>query len=245
MHGFGKIYVVGCGALTKGSLTHDAYNTLEESDIIVGYKKYAEEIKKVIPHKQFFVSAMKEEVERVKKALEFAKEGKNVSIISSGDSGIYAMAGLTYEIATKMNLEMEIVVVPGIPALAICAAVLGAPLMNDFAVISFSNLLTKEDEIEKRLIAFLEAGVVIVIYNPVSRGRKELFERLWNLIIQKRKGFWAGYVKNGGKIKEEYGMNKIELLPKEKFDMSTLIIVGNKDTVPINNKLVTKRGYEL
>lgn len=245
MYSIGKIFVVGCGAMNEGSLTMNAYKALESSDIIVGYKKYVEEIKKFFPHKHFFVSAMKEEVERVKKALIFARSGKNVSIVSSGDAGIYGMAGITYEMAKEMGLKIDITVVPGVPALAICAAALGAPLMNDFAVISFSNLLTKEDIIEKRLQFFLESDVVIVIYNPVSKGRKELFYRLWNKIVEKRKNFWAGYVKHGGKTKEEKAVGKVENLPIEKFDMSTLIIVGNKDTVLIDDRLVTRRGYEI
>lgn len=245
MHSTGKIFVVGCGSLTHGTLTNDAYQSLEKSDVIVGYKKYVDEIKKIFPYKKYYSSGMKQEQERVLQALKLAKDGKTVSIISSGDSGIYGMAGLTFQLASELNFNIDITVIPGIPALAICASALGAPLMNDFAVISFSNLLTKEDTIIKRLNSFLDSGSVVVIYNPVSKERKELFNRLWSIVIEKRKGMWSGYVKHGGKSKEEKGVAKVENLPIERFDMNTLIIIGNEDTVIINNRLVTKRGYNL
>ncbi len=243
MFSAGRLYVVGCGALTEETLTKEAYNVLEKSDIIVGYKKYVEELKKIFPKKNFYSSHMRQEKERVLKAFKFARDGKIVSLVSSGDSGIYGMAGLSYELANKENIDIEIKVIPGLPALSICSASLGAPLMNDFAVISFSNLLTDEEIIFKRLNLFLESGSVIVIYNPVSKERRELFERLWSNILEKRRGMWSGYVKHGGKLKEEKGVGKVENLPKDRFDMNTLIIVGNEDTIMMGNHLVTKRGY--
>jgi len=246
MHSNGKLYIVGCGSFTMETLTYGAYEALSNSNIIVGYKKYIDELKKIFPSKHFYSTGMKQEKERVKKAIDFAKEGKIVSIVSSGDSGIYGMAGLTFELAKDSNTQIDIKVIPGLPALAICASLLGAPLMNDFAVISFSNLLTKEDVIIKRLEAFLESGAVIVIYNPTSKGRNDFFNKLWNIICQKRKGCWAGYVKHGGKhLLEEKGIAKVENLPCERFDMNTLIIVGNEDTTVIDKFLVTKRGYHI
>lgn len=245
MYSSGKLFVVGCGALTEKTLTKEAYFTLEKSEIIIGYKKYVDEIKKIFPNKNFYSSGMKQERERVVKALKLAKDGKTVSLISSGDAGIYGMAGLSYELANQLDMDIEIKVIPGLPALSICSASLGAPLMNDFAVISFSNLLTSEEIIFKRLELFLESGSVIVIYNPVSKERKELFDRLWSKILEKRKDMWGGYVKHGGKAKEEKGVGRIENLPKDRFDMNTLIVIGNEDTVLIGNRLVTKRGYDL
>lgn len=245
MYSSGKLFVVGCGALTEETLTKEAYLTLEKSDIIVGYKKYIDELKKIFPNKNFYSSGMKQERDRVEKALKLAKDGKTVSLISSGDAGIYGMAGLSYELANQLGIDIEIKIIPGLPALSICSASLGAPLMNDFAVISFSNLLTKEETIFKRLELFLESGAVIVIYNPVSKERKELFEKLWTKILEKRQGMWGGYVRHGGKVKEEKGVGKIENLPKDRFDMNTLIIVGNEDTILLGNRLVTKRGYHL
>lgn len=245
MYSSGKLFVVGCGALTEETLTKEAYLTLEKSDIIVGYKKYIDELKKIFPNKNFYSSGMKQERDRVEKALKLARDGKTVSLISSGDAGIYGMAGLSYELANQSGIDIEIKIIPGLPALSICSASLGAPLMNDFAVISFSNLLTKEETIFRRLELFLESGAVIVIYNPVSKERKELFEKLWSVILGKRSGMWGGYVRHGGKVKEEKGVGKIENLPKDRFDMNTLIIVGNEDTILLGNRLVTKRGYLL
>jgi len=246
MHSKGKLYIVGCGAFTLETLTYGAYEVLKNSDIIVGYKKYIDELKKIFPSKHFYSTGMKQEKERVKKAINFAKEGKIVSIVSSGDSGIYGMAGLTFELSKESNTEIDIKVIPGLPALSICSSLLGAPLMNDFAVISFSNLLTKEEFIIKRLETFLESGAVIVIYNPTSKGRTDFFKKLWGMVCEKRKECWAGYVKHGGKQSlEEKGIAKVENLPCERFDMNTLIIVGNEDTTVIDNFLVTKRGYHI
>ncbi len=199
MHSKGKLYVVGLGALTKETITFEALETLNRSDYIVGYTTYVNQIEKILPHLNYIKTGMKKEVERIYKAIELAEAGNTVSVICSGDAGIYAMAGLVFEILDKEGKNLDIKVIPGVPALAICAAVLGAPLMNDFGVISFSNLLTPEEVIERRLQAFLDADLVIVIYNPVSKGRKELFDRLWQKIIKKRADFWSGYVKNGGR----------------------------------------------
>jgi precorrin-3B C17-methyltransferase len=245
MRGAGKIFVVGCGALTAGSLTLDAFEVLKNSDVIVGYTAYVNQIMKILPEAEYVKTGMKHEVERIYIAAKLAKEGKKVSVICSGDSGIYAMAGLVFEVLEKEGLGINVQVIPGVPALAICAATLGAPLMNDFAVISFSNLLTPEDMIEKRLTAFLDAGVVIVIYNPVSNGRKALFGRLWAIIKKKRNSCFGGYVKSGGKPEEKFGIHRIRNMPVEVFDMHTLIIIGNEFTDKIKNQLVTKRGYQL
>ncbi len=244
MHSKGKLYVVGLGALTKETITFEALETLNRSDYIVGYTTYVNQIEKILPHLNYIKTGMKKEVERIYKAIELAEAGNTVSVICSGDAGIYAMAGLVFEILDKEGKNLDIKVIPGVPALAICAAVLGAPLMNDFGVISFSNLLTPEEVIERRLQAFLDADLVIVIYNPVSKGRKELFDRLWQKIIKKRADFWSGYVKNGGR-QNEHIIEKTKDLPIENVDMNTLIIVGNSMTDRIKNRLVTRRGYSL
>lgn len=244
MHCKGKIFVVGLGALTKELLTFQGMEILKGSDFVVGYTTYINSIEKVLPGLKYIKTGMKKEVDRVLKAVELACDGHIVSVVCSGDAGIYAMAGLVFEILERKSLEMEVEVVPGVPALAICASVLGAPLMNDFAVISFSNLLTSENIIFKRLIAFLDADVVLVIYNPVSKGRKELFDKLWAEIVKRRSNLWAGYVKNGGR-KNQYVISKVFELPLEEIDMNTLIVVGNSFTDNIKGRLVTRRGYKL
>ncbi len=245
MYSKGKVFIVGCGALTKNSLTFEAYDALDKSDIIVGYKNYVNKIMEMFPQKIFFSTGMKQELERVEKVIEFASEGKTVSLICSGDAGIYGMAGLFIELIEKKEIGLNYEIIPGVPALAICAARLGAPLMNDFGVISFSNLLTQEKVIEKRLKGLIDSGLVIVIYNPVSKGRKELFERLWDIILEERETFFGGYVKKGGRKDEESGVGRVFDLPSDRFDMSTLIIVGNEYSDIIDGKLVTKRGYNI
>ncbi|MCX7990789.1 MAG: precorrin-3B C(17)-methyltransferase [Proteobacteria bacterium] len=241
----GKIFVVGCGALTRGTLTGDAVSALERSQIIVGYKSYVDEIKKILPEKEYYQTGMKKEVERVTEAINFALGGKSVSLICSGDAGIYGMAGLLLELLDKNEIDIEYEIIPGLPALVICSAVLGAPLMNDFGVISFSNLLTNERLIEKRLRALLDGGLVVVIYNPVSKGRKELFDRLWDIILEERETNFGGYVKRGGKEGQEWGLGRVFDLPADKFDMNTLIIIGNEFTDIIKGRLITRRGYHL
>lgn len=245
MHSKGKVFIVGCGALTKGTLSFDALNALQSSDIIVGYKNYISEIKKILGDKDFFETGMKKEIERVEKAIDFAGEGKRVSLICSGDAGIYGMAGLFIELLEKKDISIEYEIIPGIPALSLCAAVLGAPLMNDFGVISFSNLLTDEKIIEKRLKGLLDAGFVIVIYNPVSKGRRELFNKLWGIILEERDTYLGGYVRLGGKENEESGIGRVFDLPVDRFDMNTLIIIGNEFTDIVNERLVTRRGYRI
>ncbi|GAB4434837.1 MAG: precorrin-3B C(17)-methyltransferase [bacterium] len=244
MHSKGKIFVVGLGALTKESITYQAMEVLENSDFVVGYTTYVNRIEKILPHLRYIKTGMKKEVERIQKAVQLARDGYQVSVICSGDAGIYAMAGLVFEVLEKQCLELPVEVIPGVPALAICAAVLGAPLMNDFSVISFSNLLTPEDVIQKRLNAFLDADVVLVIYNPISKGRKALFERLWSEVVKKRSECWSGYVKNGGR-ENQHLITRVCNLPLEEIDMNTLIIVGNSFTDNINGRLVTRRGYKL
>lgn len=244
MCGKGKIFIVGLGAITKETLTNGALNVLQQSDYVVGYTTYVNHLMSILPSGNYIKTGMKREVERVYQAVNMAKEGKVVSVVCSGDAGIYGMAGLVFEVLEKERLEIEVEVIPGVPALAICSAVLGAPLMNDFAVISFSNLLTPENVIIERLNAFLDADVVLVIYNPVSKGRKDFFNKLWAGIIKKRGSYFAGYVKNGGRENEKV-VAKVCELPVEKFDMNTLIIVGNSLTDIIGDKLVTRRGYKL
>lgn len=244
MHSKGKIFVVGLGAITKGSLTFDAFDVLTHSDYIVGYTSYVNQLQAIMPDLKYIKTGMKKEVERIYKAIELAKSGNTVSVICSGDAGIYAMAGLLFEILEKEQLSIEVEVIPGIPALAICSAVLGAPLMNDFAVISFSNLLTPEEVIVKRLKAFLDADVVIVIYNPVSKGRRELFNSLWNIILENRADFYAGYVKNGGRD-NEYFIGKVAEMPVANIDMNSLIVIGNTATKIVSGRLVTTRGYRI
>ena len=166
----GKVYVVGIGPGSYEQMTIKAVRTLELSDIIVGYTVYVDLIREYFPGKELFSTPMMQEVDRCRKALEFAAEGKVVSVICSGDSGVYGMAGLVLELAEQFP-EMEIEIVPGVTAASAGAAVLGAPICHDFAVISLSDLLTPKDLIGKRLLHAAEADMTICLYNPSKIGR--------------------------------------------------------------------------
>ena len=145
-----KIYVVGIGAGSADGMTFEARNVLEKADVIVGYTVYAELVKKLFPEKEYFVSAMKQEAERCRKAVEMAADGRNVAVVCSGDAGVYGMASLVYEIAADYE-NVEVSVVAGVSAMLSGGALVGAPLGHDFAVISLSDLLTPWEKIEKRL----------------------------------------------------------------------------------------------
>lgn len=245
MRGTGSLIIVGCGALTRGTLTGDAAAALERADVIVGYTGYTRPLAALFPDKKFLSTAMKKETDRVREAIGLAAGGATVCLVCSGDAGIYGMAGLAYELLEREPAAIDVTVLPGVPALALCAASLGAPLMNDFAVISFSDLLTPQDTIIRRLDAFLASGAVVVIYNPVSVQRRPLFERLWARIAAARGDCWGGFVKSGAKTGEERGIHRIGTMPLDRIDMHTLLVVGNEHTAVIGDRLVTRRGYKI
>ena len=169
-------------------------------------------------------------------AFEEAEKGQDVAMICSGDAGVYGMAGLIFEIG-KEYPEIQIEVVPGITAASGGAAVLGAPLMHDFAVISLSDLLTPWETIEKRLHAAGMADFVICLYNPSSKKRADY--------LQKDVGKICGYVKNLGREGESYQILSLKELRETKVDMFTTVFIGNSRTMELNGRMVTPRGYKL
>ncbi|WP_213975662.1 precorrin-3B C(17)-methyltransferase, partial [Tepidanaerobacter acetatoxydans] len=166
------IKAVGIGPGSLEHMTLEAIDALKECDVVVGYNTYLNLIKPIIKEKQIIGSGMRHEVSRCKKAIELANEGKKVCVISSGDPGIYGMAGLLLELSAKEGLDIKIEVVPGISAVNMAAALLGAPLMHDFALISLSDHLTPWEVIEKRLDSAAQADFVIALYNPRSHERE-------------------------------------------------------------------------
>ena len=167
----GILSVVGTGPGALDYLIPAARKELELADVVVGYRTYLDLIAVIIEGKKTVSSAMMQEVDRVGQALDLAEQGKHVALVSGGDPGIYAMAGLVYEVAGLRDSKVEIRVVAGIAALNSCAERLGAPLMHDFATVSLSDLLTPWELIEKRIRAAAEADFVLVIYNPRSKKR--------------------------------------------------------------------------
>ena len=240
-----KIYIVGLGPGEEEQMTPQALTALENSDIIVGYNVYINLIRDKFSHKDFYSTPMRGEVERCKQAVDLALSGKTVSVISSGDAGVYGMAGLVYELCTA-HPDIEIKAVSGITAASSGAAVLGAPLMHDFCVISLSDLLTPWEKIEKRLRLAAEADFVVCIYNPSSKKRADYLEKACKIMLEhKAPETVCGYVKNIGRTGEEYKITTLGQLKTESVDMFTTVFVGNSQTRVINGKMVTPRGYGL
>ncbi|MCI5689131.1 MAG: precorrin-3B C(17)-methyltransferase [Emergencia sp.] len=240
-----KIYVVGIGPGNREYMTPQAAAAIEVSDVIVGYTLYVDLVRELTEGKEIKSTAMKQEVDRCRMALESALEGKTVAFVCSGDAGVYGMAGVMAEVA-EGHPEVEIVTVPGITAACSGAAVLGAPLIHDFAVISLSDLLTPWEKIEKRLRLSAEADFVVCLYNPKSKKRHDYIDKAAE-IVSAFKG-WdtpCGYVKNIGRDGEKGVICTLaDLKNNEDIDMFTTVFVGNSQTKIINGKLVTPRGYK-
>lgn len=242
------IYVIGLGPGGRDEMTPRAVAALDRCDIILGYKIYIDLIaplynKNEKNNKDLHPSSMRQESERCKEALKLALENpdKNIGVISSGDPGVYGMAGLMLETA---NGQVEVEIVPGITAANSAAAVLGAPLMHDFAIISLSDLLTPQDLIEKRLNAAAEADFVICIYNPASHGRPQHFERACDILLRhKSPDTPAGWVSNISRSGETHKIMTLGEIRNEKLDMFCTAIIGNSETKIKNNLMITPRGY--
>ena len=238
-----KLYVVGIGPGGQNQITPAAMQAMQESDIIAGYTVYVDLVKDQFPEKEFLTTAMKQEVDRCRMAIEQVVNGKTVSMICSGDAGVYGMAGLIYELAQQYP-PIEIQVIPGITAAMSGAAVLGAPLIHDFAVISLSDLLTPLDLIMKRVELAAESDFVLCFYNPASKKRADYLSRACQLIMKHRSPETpCGYVRNIGRDGEESCTMTLRELEQAQVDMFTTVFVGNSQTKLINGKLVTPRGY--
>lgn len=238
-----KIYVVGLGPGGADQLTPKALRVLQSCDIITGYTVYIDLIKDMFPGKTLLSTAMTKEVERCEIAIEKALQGNIVAMVSSGDAGIYGMAGIMFETAQNYP-EIEIEVIPGITAASSGGAIIGAPLTHDFAVISLSDLLTPWEKIEARLSATAQADFVICLYNPSSKKRKDYLEKACDIILRYQSAeLPAGIVRNIGRIGEEYQLMTLGELRNTKVDMFTTVFIGNSQTTIINNKMVTPRGY--
>lgn len=237
------LYIVGFGAGNHGGMTFDAEAAILRSDIIVGYTAYTELLRKIYPHKEYYCTGMKQERERVEYALEQAASGKTVSLVCSGDSGVYGMAALTLALAEKMS-ETDIEVVPGVTAALSGGALLGAPLTHDFAVISLSDLLTPMEKIEKRLECAAMGDFSVVLYNPSSKKRADYLSRACDILMKyKSPETVCGYVKNIGRDGEQSRILSLNELKNTSVDMFTTVFIGNSETRCIHGKMVTPRGY--
>ncbi len=244
----GRIYVVGTGPGYVEHITPYAQQAIRESDTIVGYGTYTKLIQEIIKDKKVFSTGMTQEIDRCRKAVELALSGKTVSVISGGDPGIYAMAGLVFELLKEQDSGTplpHVEVIPGISALNACAARLGAPLMHDFASISLSDRLTPWDLIEKRLDAAAMADFVIILYNPKSKGRAGHIARAREIVMKHRPPETpVGIVKGAMREDEKIVLADLRTMLDHEIDMQTTVIIGNSKTFLWNNLMITPRGYE-
>ncbi|MEZ4526781.1 MAG: precorrin-3B C(17)-methyltransferase [Desulfobacterales bacterium] len=250
-----KLCIVGIGPGGSDYLCKRAEDVLRQADVIAGYTTYIELIAPLIQGKKIVQTGMKKEVERVESAIEIALRGESCAIVSSGDPGIYAMAGLAFEICRKRKIPifppgsennggLQIEVVPGIPALAAGASLLGAPLTHDFAAISLSDLLTPWDLIEKRIEAAAIADFVIVIYNPRSKKRSGHLERAQQIVLRHRSpetpvGIVTGAMRDNQRIQ----LATLGELHKTEVDMQTTVFIGSSSTFFYGDFMITPRGY--
>ena len=237
-----KLYVIGIGPGEPGQMTQKAMDTLRSVDVVAGYGVYVDLVKPLFPEKEYLVTPMRKEVDRCRMALDAAAEGKTVAMISSGDAGVYGMAGLCLELAADTDVEVD--VIPGVTAALSGGAVLGAPLTHDFAVISLSDLLTPWDKIEKRLELAGEADLCIALYNPSSHRRSDYLRKACDILLRHVKPETVcGVVRNIGREGEEYKVMPLSELRDYKADMFTTVFIGNSQTREVNGKMVTPHGY--
>ncbi len=238
-----KLFVVGIGPGGYENMTVAADNALKSCDVIIGYSVYVELVKERYPDKEFFTTPMTRESERCKMALDMAKTRGNVALICSGDSGIYGMAALVYELR-KESTEPQIEVIPGITAACSGAAVLGAPLTHDFSVISLSDRLTDWELIEKRLAMAAQSDMTIVLYNPASKSRPEHLKRACDLLLcYIPKERLCGVVRNIGREGQQSRLLTLGELREYKADMFCTVFIGNSTSRETAGKMITPRGY--
>lgn len=239
----GKLFIVGIGPGNYENMTVRADRALSESDTIIGYHVYVELVRGRWPEKEYLTTPMTREAERCQMALDEAKKGKTVALICSGDSGVYGMAGLVLELRGE-DAGPEVEVIPGLSACISGAAILGAPLTHDFAVISLSDRLTEWELIEKRLTKAAEADLSIVLYNPASHGRpdhlKNACEILMKTLPEDRP---CAVARNIGREGEERFFMNLKELAEFPADMFCTVFIGNSSTKMINGNMVTPRGY--
>jgi len=239
-----KIYVTGLGPGAADQMTIRARKVLEKCPVIIGYTVYIDLIREEFPDKTFLSTPMRKEADRCRMAFAEAQKGQDVAMVCSGDAGVYGMAGLICEVG-KDYPDVGIEIVPGITAASGGAAVLGAPLMHDFAVISLSDLLTPWEKIECRVRAAAEADFVICIYNPSSKKRADYLKKACEMILEfRRPETVCGIVRNIGRDGETYEILSLEQLRDTQVDMFTTVFIGNSNTMELNGRMVTPRGYK-
>lgn len=237
----GKLYVIGIGPGGLDEMTLRAVKAIEESDIIVGYTKYIEMVKDLIKDKEIFKTGMRGEEERCREALKLSKD-KKVALISTGDSGIYGMAGLILEMRKDENVE----IIPGITASSAAGSVLGAPLMHDNCNISLSDLMTPYEDIKKRVRLAAEGDFVISLYNPKSKGRPHYLRECVDIIKEFRgEETPIAVVRNALREGESKEIFTLKDFNDEVVDMFSIVIIGNSKSYIKEGYFITPRGYKI
>lgn len=238
-----RIYIIGMGPGNEAMMTIEAMQALEKSDVIIGYTVYVNLLGERFAGKEMLSTPMRQETERCRLCFEEAKKGKQVALICSGDAGVYGLVSLMYEIGRDYP-DTELVVLPGVTAANSGAAVLGAPINNDFCVISLSDLLTPWEKIEKRLMAAATGDFAIAIYNPSSHKRKDYLMRACDILLRvMEENRPCGYVENIGRDGTKAHICTLKELRDINVNMFTTVFIGSSDTEVLNGKLITKRGY--
>lgn len=247
----GKLYIVGVGPGHHDHMTFRAKEAIAESDTIVGYTTYVNLVEDLITGKDVYRYAMTQEVERAHQCIELAKSGSIVSLVSSGDPGIYGMAGLIYEVLAKSgwnpDVDLPVEIIPGVSALNSCSAIIGSPLMADFAVLSMSDLLVPWEIITKRVESAAAGDFVIVIYNPASKKRIHQLQDSRNIILKYRKPETpVAIIKGAYRDSQTVILTTLNDLPKhsEHLGMISTVIVGNSSTYTYKDLMINPRGYK-
>ena len=239
------LYVVGLGPGGSRWMTWEARAALEQAEVLCGYTVYLDLIRGEFPDKEYFSTPMTQEIERCRAALERARSGRTTALVCSGDAGVYGIAGPVLELAPQFP-EVEIQVVPGVTAALAGAAVLGAPLMHDFTVLSLSDLLTPWEVIRRRLELAAQGDFVLCLYNPSSRRRRDHLRMACDIVLVHRgPETVCGWVRNAGRAQEEHQVLTLGELQEAQVDMFTTVFIGSAATRRIGDRMVTPRGYEL
>ena len=245
----GKLFVVGFGPGDFKHITTRAVEALQESDLIIGYKTYVDLIQDLLTEQTVVSTGMTEEVSRAQEAVKQAENGKKVAVISSGDSGVYGMAGLVYEVLIEKGWTeatgVEVEIVPGISSINSCASLLGAPIMHDSCTISLSDHLTPWELIAKRVEAAAQADFVIALYNPRSGRRTRQIVEAQNILLKYRSPETpVGLVKSAYRERQEVTITNLADMLNHDIGMLTTVIIGNSSTFLYDNKIITPRGYQ-
>ena len=243
----GRLTVVGLGPGALEDLTERGRQALQTAEVVVGYHSYLDQVRPWLGPKAYHGSPIGDEIERCALALTLARSGCRVALVSSGDAGIYGMAGPVLELLAAAEATLDPVaveVIPGVSAANAAAALLGAPLMSDFAVISLSDLLTPWELIKRRLDAVGAADLVVALYNPASARRRDHLARAQQILLRYRPAETpVGLVRNASRPGQVVTVTDLEHLLDHSVDMLTVVIVGNCATIRVGDRLVTRRGY--